>query len=89
MHLDSQRKVDEAQAEDPDAAPPGAKGSKESGAVSNKRGHRKFEKHGREGHIPMKEVGMHDLAVSDGCVVYVVRLDYAHWPNCCYSTMHG
>ncbi|KAJ9099932.1 hypothetical protein QFC21_003937 [Naganishia friedmannii] len=62
VHLDSQEKVDKAQAEDPDAAPPGAKGSKESGAVSNKRGHRKFEKHGREGHIPMKEVGMHDLA---------------------------
>ncbi|KAJ9090661.1 hypothetical protein QFC19_009523 [Naganishia cerealis] len=62
LHLDSQAKVDKAQAEDPDAAPAGAKGSKESGAVSNKREHKRFEKHGRDGHIPMKEVGMHDLA---------------------------
>lgn len=62
--LDSQRSVDKAQAEDPDAAPPGAKGSKNAGVVSNKKEHAKFQKKGREGYIPMKEVGQHDLAVS-------------------------
>jgi hypothetical protein len=62
--LDSQAKVDKAQAEDPDAAPSGAKGSKEAGVVSNKTGHSRFEKRGRDGYIPLKEVGGHDLAVS-------------------------
>lgn len=64
VHLDSQQRVDKAQAEDPDAAPPGAKGSKNAGVVSNKKEHAKFQKKGREGYIPMKEVGQHDLAVS-------------------------
>lgn len=67
--LDSQAKVDKAQAEDPDAAPSGAKGSKEAGVISNKKAHSKFEKKGRDGYIPLKEVGGHDLAVS--------------WPNDC------
>jgi hypothetical protein len=56
--------VDKAQAEDPDAAPSGAKGSKDAGVVSNKAGHSRFEKKGRDGYIPLKEVGGHDLAVS-------------------------
>ncbi|KAJ9116039.1 hypothetical protein QFC20_000709 [Naganishia adeliensis] len=60
--LDSQAKVDKAQAEDPDAAPSGAKGSKEAGVVSNKTGHARFQKKGRDGYIPLKEVGGHDLA---------------------------
>lgn len=64
MLLDSQAKVDKAQAEDPDAAPHGAKGSKEAGVVSNKKGHATFQKSGRNGYIPLKEVGQHDLAVS-------------------------
>ena len=52
--------------------------------VSNKTAHARFQKKGRDGYIPLKEVGGHDLAVSQmrlfaGILNLCVRAKHDAW----------